>query len=293
MPKISVVLPVYNGANYLKEAIESILRQTFSDFELIIVNDGSTDNSLQIINEYIDPRIILINQPNKGFPESLNIAIASCSGKYIARMDQDDISLPHRLMEQYLFLESHPSVSVLSNAVEYIDDQGNVLGRSFPVTNSMAVKKKLLKSGNVINHPSVIFKKNIIELVNGYNETVGGRFTDYHLWVKIISSGYKVKNLPKVLLQYRIIETSMSSEFVMDQTATQLLLRLVRIENPSPNEVQRVTKACINTNQDVKPRSSAYNNIENRLYLKLSFFSDSFREKLFSSLNNIYTLVHF
>src|SRR3989339_1903405 len=108
-PKISIVMPVYNCEGFLRDAIDSVLKQTFTDFELIIVNDASTDNTLSIIKSYDDLRIALINRGKLGLTRALNAGIATARGRYIARMDGDDISLPNRFQKQYDFLEKNPA----------------------------------------------------------------------------------------------------------------------------------------------------------------------------------------
>jgi glycosyltransferase involved in cell wall biosynthesis len=112
-PKISVILPVYNAQSYLRESIDSILNQSFQDFELIMINDGSTDSSLSIMESYTDQRIRIINQTNAGLPVSLNRAIAQAQGQYLARQDADDICLPERLAKQFAYLDTHPQCALL------------------------------------------------------------------------------------------------------------------------------------------------------------------------------------
>jgi glycosyltransferase involved in cell wall biosynthesis len=124
-PLISVVMPVYNAAQYLREAIDSILNQTFRDFEFIIINDGSTDRSLEIIQSYNDDRIRLINQKNTGLAKALNNGIAIAKSDFIARMDADDISIPERLTSQFSFLESNVDVVAVGSNAEVIDKEGN------------------------------------------------------------------------------------------------------------------------------------------------------------------------
>ena len=138
---ISVVMPVYNGEKYLKDAIDSILNQTHTDFEFIIVNDGSTDNTANIIDSYVDSRIIHVRQENRGLPKALNVGASISKGEYIARMDADDISLPNRLKSQYLFFKSNSDISVLAGSFSYIDEKGKYLGRTFSVTFPFLIKK--------------------------------------------------------------------------------------------------------------------------------------------------------
>ena len=138
-PLISVVMSVYNDSKFLNTAIQSILDQTFKDFEFIIINDGSTDNTKSIIDSYDDKRIICVEQENKGLAKSLNIGASHCKGEYIARMDADDISISSRLMDQYLFLKSHPNISVLSSA--YVLINSSISGTSISCVLLSIIKK--------------------------------------------------------------------------------------------------------------------------------------------------------
>jgi glycosyltransferase involved in cell wall biosynthesis len=236
-PAISVILPVYNAGIYLQQAIESILNQTFEDFELIIINDGSTDKSLETINEFIDSRIVIINQQNQGLAKTLNIGISAAKGDFIARMDQDDISLKNRFETQFSFFIKNPMLSVISGAVEYIDENGITIGRSFPVTTTFGVKKSLLNFGCVICHPAVMMRTKDLTAVGGYSESVGGRFTDYHLWIKFLRNGYHLQNQSKIILQYRILASSMSSEFSMTNEAWRILKRTLFDNNPKSSDI--------------------------------------------------------
>src|SRR3989344_927550 len=126
-PSVSVLMSTYNGAVYLRQAINSILNQTFTDFEFIIVDDNSTDNSGEILRSYNDPRIRIIqNNKNIGLTKSLNKGLKEAQGKYIARMDADDVSLLDRLKEQYNFLEAHPTIALVGSWAESMDEYGIV-----------------------------------------------------------------------------------------------------------------------------------------------------------------------
>ena len=289
-PKISVVLPVYNGEAYLKESIESILNQTFTDFELIIINDGSTDNSKNIINSFSDERIKYIEQNNKGLACTLNIAAFQCNGKYIVRMDQDDLSAPNRFFIQFNFLEKHPDISVLSGAVSYIDATGKYLGRSFPITCPLLIKKSLLYKGCVVCHPSVIMRKKDFDDVGGYSEIIGGRFTDYHLWVKFVKKSYKIQNLSKILLQYRVIESSMTSEFFLPQSSKKIFLKVINDENPNLSDITELYNACKINEKGLSNRSNIYNNKLNYAYLKLPFLGENIKNYLFCEGKNFAAL---
>ena len=145
--KVSVLMCVYNRETYLQQAIDSILAQTFRDFEFVIVNDGSIDNSWQILNEYSekDSRIVLIdNKKNIGLEKSLNKGLAATKGEYVARQDADDISLPNRLQLQVDYLENHPEIGALGSSIEFINSQGLVTGKPIVPTDNASVESFLL-----------------------------------------------------------------------------------------------------------------------------------------------------
>ncbi|MFW2555408.1 glycosyltransferase family 2 protein [Aliarcobacter butzleri] len=206
---ISVILPVYNGREYLSEAIESILNQTYTNFEFIIINDGSKDDSLQIIKEYErkDERIVVISRENKGLISTLNEGIANAKGKYIARMDQDDISLPRRFEEQIKFLEKNLEIGVCGTWVEVFGDNRNPILWKMPI-NDDELKVRLLFSVTFA-HPSVMMRKG---LINQYNLRYNEKYInaeDYKFWLDF-SKYTKFVNIPKVLFRYRYLETSIS-----------------------------------------------------------------------------------
>ena len=169
-PEISILMPVYNGNKYLKEAINSIINQTFTNFELIIINDGSDDNSLDILKSYSDPRIIIINNEiNKGLIASLNIGLKKCRAKYTARMDQDDISLPDRLQIQYDFMEKNPRIDLVGSWTECIDKDGKTLKISRNPENPWVIRYELIFC-NVMFHSSIFFRTDTINKNGGYSE---------------------------------------------------------------------------------------------------------------------------
>jgi len=205
-PDISVVMPVYNGEKYLKEAIESVLNQSYKNFEFIIINDGSTDSTEAIILEYNDSRIRYIRQENTGIGGALRNGCNLAIGNYIARMDADDICLTNRFELQKKYLDLNPTIVLVSNAVIYIDEFGNSLGRSFPYTSNSAIKKKF-KLGSPICHPSVMMRKNAYVSSGGYKDLEP--LEDLYLWIKLSKQG-KLHNLSSPLLKYRILNNSIS-----------------------------------------------------------------------------------
>ncbi|WP_052746042.1 glycosyltransferase family 2 protein [Sulfurovum lithotrophicum] len=197
-PMISVVMPVYNGEKYLNEAIDSILHQTYTDFEFIILNDGSTDRTEEIILSYDDPRIVYVkNEENLQIVKTLNKGIALAKGKYIARMDADDISLPERFKKQVEFMEENPDIDVCGTWVKTIGY--NVEQWQYPVGHEQI--KSYLLFDSALAHPSVIFRSTVFEHIN-YEEAYN-KAEDYALWVEL-SKEHTLHNLPLYLLQYRL-----------------------------------------------------------------------------------------
>lgn len=208
-PMISVVMSVYNAEKYLDEAIQSILNQTYKDFEFIIINDGSTDKSLEIIEKYKaqDERIVLISRENRGLIASLNEGIEKARGKYIARMDADDISLPTRFEEQIRFMKENSSLGVCGSWIEVFGENKKPTIWRMP-TNDDELKVRLLFSVTFA-HPSVMIRK---ELIDKYHLKYNKNYLhaeDYKFWVDF-SKYTKFANIPKVLLKYRYLDTSVS-----------------------------------------------------------------------------------
>lgn len=198
MTMISVVMPVYNGEKYLREAIDSILNQTCTDFEFIILNDASTDETEEIILSYDDPRIIYVkNETNLQTANTLNKGITLAKGKYIARMDADDISLPERFEKQVRFMEDNPDIDVCGSWIKRFGMQ-NMICR-VPETHDEIMTGLLF--GCTFVHPAIMGKRSFF-LEHRYSEDYN-RAEDYDLWVRTVK-GSEFANLPDVLLLYRI-----------------------------------------------------------------------------------------
>jgi len=204
-PKVTVLMPVYNGEKYLHEAIESILNQTFTDFEFLIINDGSTDNSISIIESYNDSRIRLINnEKNLGLIDTLNNGIDLAKGEYIARMDCDDISLLKRLEKQIDFLKKNPSACLVATHIALIDENGNSVGywSEDMKTVSISQIKSMIPEENCIAHPTVMIKKEVVKAIK-YNKAFKHN-EDWGLWLTLLSQGYALAKVDEPLLKYRI-----------------------------------------------------------------------------------------
>jgi len=218
-PCISVIMPVYNGGDYLKLAIESILSQSFENFELVIINDGSTDKSGDVIKSYSDLRIKSItNQSNLGLVCSLNLGIEHAKGKYIARMDADDISHPDRLRIQFEFLENNTSYGMCGTFYQIIDSQGN-LQHKVELPRSDRDIKTFLNFGNCFCHSTVMFRKDL-SIKNKYDKYFF-LSEDYKLWYEF-SKICKLAILPDYCVLYRFHSTNISST---QKQKTQLILK--------------------------------------------------------------------
>jgi glycosyltransferase involved in cell wall biosynthesis len=200
--QISVVLPVYNGEKYLSQAIDSILNQTFGKFEFIIINDGSSDSTLDIISKYNDNRIKIVNNiKNEGLIDSLNKGLSMSRGKYIARMDADDIALPERLQVQYDFMEANLEIGICGSWFETFNETDNrTKVVKFPATDIGI--RALMICQSAFCHPTVMLRRDIIEKLRlGYAKEFY-RAEDYRLWIELLNYTQGA-NIPQVLLRYR------------------------------------------------------------------------------------------
>lgn len=200
-------MPVYNAGEYLREAVESILSQTFGDFELIIINDASPDGSAAVMAAYAqqDTRVhIFTHDSNRGLPTALNTGLRNARGKYIARMDQDDIAVPDRLEAQYVFLEEHADIAVLGGGYAPFNERGQ-RAEIFHPTSSIELAWRFV-SDSYFCHPTVMFRREIVEKVGNY-PNVGAE--DFAFFSKIIRQ-YRCANLRKILVAYREHATNFS-----------------------------------------------------------------------------------
>ena len=230
MPRVSVLMPVYNGEAYLQEAIDSILKQEFTDFEFVIINDGSTDHTAEIIQSYDDPRIRYFeNEQNIGLVGSLNSGLKLVQSPYIARMDADDISMPKRFANQVDFLDAHPKVGVLGSAVKVIDGDGNSSNiRRFPENHELITWSMFFD--DPIAHPTVMMRRELLKRVRGYRADML-QAGDYDLWRRL-SKVTRFSNLPNVLLFLRRHDTCITKVH-----RTQQLNNSIRISHTMISEI--------------------------------------------------------
>lgn len=210
-PKISVLMTVYNSEKFLAEAISSVLQQTFSDFELVILDDCSKDSSWSIIERFAqqDARIRPIkNEQNLGGCENLNKGLRLLRGEYMARHDNDDWSYPDRLQKQFDFLEEHPEVGIIGGSIEIIDVSGKKIGKRIYNLSDNDVRKKIFRY-SPFAHPLVMMRKSILDQVGCYYDASFAPADDYELWFRI-GKVAKFANISDVLLKYRVVPGSIT-----------------------------------------------------------------------------------
>lgn len=198
---ITVLMPVYNAEKYLREAIDSVLAQTYTDFEFLIVNDGSTDNSLNIIKSYSDKRIRLINRENGGVSAALNTGLTTAKGSFIVRFDADDVCYPDRIRLQYEFMKKNPEYVLAGSDADYINKDGEYIFtfNNAGYTDEVIREKSLL--GCPFIHSTVIYRKQDVLDLGGY-EVKAHTFEDYFLWIQLLKKG-KVCNFDFPLIKVR------------------------------------------------------------------------------------------
>jgi len=208
MPAVSVLMPCYNAAGTLGEALDSLARQTFSDFEIIAVEDGSTDSTPAILQSWAnhDPRLQTISQPHSGIIAALNAGLRACQAPYIARMDTDDRSHPERLRRQVDYLDAHPDVTVVGCLVEGFPSEQVRQGFRIYIDwlNSLVTDDDIRREMFIespLAHPSAVFRRDAVTEAGGYQEH--GWPEDYDLWLRLYLAGARFGKVPEVLLEWR------------------------------------------------------------------------------------------
>jgi glycosyltransferase involved in cell wall biosynthesis len=288
-PLVSVLMPVYNGARFLEEAVQSILNQTFEDFELLIINDGSTDESEQIINGFKDPRIRLVNKPrNEGLVKALNDGIGLAKGTLIARMDADDIAHKDRLSKQVAFLKSNPDIDVLGCHIDLIDERQNIIGERIYGIDHDDIKIDSLFHCPV-PHPGVIFKKDKFISNNlFYNPAYQYYAEDYDLWQRALAI-LKFANYNEKLLLYRITVNQASSVYLIQQKKEADNIRLNYLRQLGLPDEQKEEQTSILNLLDGQISATNYQQFENLLKIlsrvtAINTTVDLFKENLINPI---------
>ena len=207
-PRVSVVMAVYNAEPWLTKAVESVLGQTFADFELVVIDDGSVDATPEILGRLRDPRLRVVRQRQSGQTPALNHGLRLSRGALIARMDGDDVALPDRLARQVAFLDAHPDIGLLGTACREISATGAVLRTITPPADDAGIRRRLIRE-NPFTHSAVMFRRTVLEASGRYDE----RFVvaqDYDLWLRM-SRLTRLANLPEPLVLRRLAPGQLSS----------------------------------------------------------------------------------
>ncbi len=252
-PKVTVLMPVFNAELYIKESVESILNQTFSDFEFLIFDDCCTDNTRTIINSYNDPRIkLIINEKNLGLTTSLNIGLKIARGEYIARMDGDDISLPTRLEKQVEYMERFPQLGICGTWIETFGFEKKTVVNFTDNWNLLKVQSIF---SSPLAHPSVLIRKKFLEAYHLEYDTHFVIAQDYDLWSKAVAH-FDIGMISEVLLRYRTFDPASRSKYIHLQTdETKQIYRSVLYKiGITPTEEQLDTHNIIGFKKRIKTR---------------------------------------
>jgi len=227
-PRVSFLMAVYDGEMYLDEAIQSVLNQTFTDFEFIIINDGSVDETAQVIERYqrLDGRIRAYEQPNRGLVVALNRGLELVRGEYVARMDADDISVPERVAAQVAFMDAHPEVGICGTWIETFGSGGTVV-RRYP--DDDATIRSWLLFESVLAHPSIVMRRELLAKAGLSYDAGSVHAEDYDLWVRA-ARHMALANIPEALLRYRLHPQQVVQKHEAVKLASVKLIRLAQLE---------------------------------------------------------------
>jgi glycosyltransferase involved in cell wall biosynthesis len=263
---ITVLMPVYNGEQYLREAIDSILNQTFADFEFLIVNDGSTDRTEEIIRSYNDPRIVLITQANGGVSKALNTGLNHARGTYIARFDADDICFPERLKEQYEFMLAHPEYVLIGSDAEYVGQNGEFIFNYYSNGHTNEEINERIFSKNPFIHSVVFFPLSVV-VEHGAYDPKAHTFEDHLLWVKIIKKG-KVCNFRKPLIKVRLNPESVTTdERLRGKRFLEIREQILKSGQPITDEQERELLEIIKSQNSHQTKKLGYHLFVAKKYL--------------------------
>jgi glycosyltransferase involved in cell wall biosynthesis len=204
VPEVAVLMTAYNAERYIAAAVQSVLDQTFAEFELVVVDDGSTDGTLRLLQDFArrDPRVRIISRPNTGLTGALNDGLATIRSPLVARMDADDLCLPNRLELQVRYMREHPECVLLGCQTELIDPHGLHIGYAHWATDHETIDAELLRGiGGTVPHPGAIMRRDAVVAVGAYRDQYNNS-EDLDLWLRLAERG-RVANLPDVLLRYR------------------------------------------------------------------------------------------
>ena len=239
-PLVTVVIPAYNAAAYIREAVDSALAQTYKNIEVIVVNDGSTDGTARIMEPYArEKKIVYIEQPNKGLSGARNTGIRSAKGEFIALLDSDDIFLPTKIERQIGYLLNHPQCGVCYCDLLhfYEEEPGKLLKLDYRYYSGDEVFSHLLHA-NFINPLSVVLRKSEIDRVGVFDESYR-RSEDWEYWMRLVRHGVRFDHLPEVLAKYRMRKTSMSYDWKSEIQRKRTTLQIIESMNATMTPAER------------------------------------------------------
>ena len=243
-PSMSVIVPVRNSERYISESVNSVLSQAFADFELLVIDDGSSDATEAILAEFqkADPRLRVFKNPGAGLVDALNHGIACASSELIARMDADDVCLPDRLQRQYDYLGGHPEIAAVGTQVRFIDEQGALTEEKIILPESPQTIAEMLLKGCCLRHPTVVMRREALERLGGYRQELVYA-EDYDLWLRM-SEHYALANLPETLLLYRVHAAQISEQKEWSQRLARNLALFAAVERRRGGEDPIGSYAC-------------------------------------------------
>lgn len=247
MPKISVVIPAYNAMAYLPETMESVLGQSFEDFEAIVINDGSFDQTAQWVSQVTDPRVRLISQENQGNAGARNTGIIHAQGDYVAFLDADDLWEPTKLEKQVRVLEENPDVGLVYTWVAYIDERGTLTGRVFKHEVEGQVWSQLTEHNIVESGSVAMVRRSCFETVGLFDRNLGSHVEDWDMWLRM-ANHYPFKVVKEPLVYYRQVSNSTSRNWAAMACSFELVIE--KAFTAAPLELQYL-----------KPRSSSFGNL--------------------------------
>ncbi len=218
--RVSVIVNVFNGEAHLREAIDSVLAQTMSELELLVVDDGSTDNTAEIVKQFMstDPRVKLLQQANQGIAAAMNLGLSEAKCDWVAHLDADDRMHPERLEWQLEYVSKHPKVSVLASYATMVNNRGQPIGFSRrPVDSDRAIRELQPREVLEIVHSSVLMSRQALESIGNYPSGHPG-VEDRELWSRLATAGYRLTVLPELLTEYRLHGNSLTAQRAKSMT---------------------------------------------------------------------------
>ena len=279
--KITVLMPCYNAAEYIGNAIQSVITQTFRDFEFIIINDGSTDNSVELIKSFSDERIVLLEQKQQGVAAALNNGLKHARANLIARFDADDLCFSDRLEKQYQFMNSNPECIVVGSAADYIDVSGNYVFTQLPQVKTNEEIQSLSFQVCPFIHASVLYRKDFIAAI-GYNINAHS-FEDHLLWLQLRGKG-KMYNMPEPLICVRLNPGSLTmDERKRTKNFHSIKIRALKIKHIGSDDGDKLL-SIINRQNNSKNKIGAYYSLLAKKFLWNNYNPDKARYNMKKAL---------